>query len=45
MVRQDKFKQKNFLCPLASSLPPLCVVYLPYASAGIPAQPQKATFA
>ena len=31
MVRQEKFKQKNLLWPLASSLPKLCFVYQHYA--------------
>ena len=46
MARQETLKHKKyFLCPLASSLPALCIVYLHYAwtksppSVEIPAQP------
>lgn len=45
-----KIQTKSLLCPLVSSLPTICLVYLyhvltkPTPLAEIPAQPERATF-
>ena len=36
MARQEKFKHKNFLCPLVPLSPLLCIVYLHYVSSNLP---------